>query len=155
MESQPGAGSSSRGIFFSARDFAKEPGTRLRHLLGGNTDSCSNGCAVLLSPSSQPPDSGPPPLPTSSLPEGYYEEAVPLSPGKAPEYITSSECRGLQASAGLLTGRAAGEPPFPGVTGKRVLQDARKWGAEKYREGFEKLNVSSRDLRGVRLSSFL
>nr|XP_036848606.1 predicted GPI-anchored protein 58 isoform X2 [Manis javanica]XP_036848614.1 predicted GPI-anchored protein 58 isoform X2 [Manis javanica] len=36
-----------------------------------------------------PPDSGPPPLPTSSLPEGYYEEAVPLSPGKAPEYITS------------------------------------------------------------------
>lgn len=40
----------------------------------------------------QPPDSGPPPLPTSSLPEGYYEEAVPLSPGKAPEYITASEC---------------------------------------------------------------
>lgn len=39
----------------------------------------------------QPPDSGPPPLPTSSLPEGYYEEAVPLSPGKAPEYITSSK----------------------------------------------------------------
>ncbi|XP_076992448.1 actin filament-associated protein 1 isoform X12 [Tamandua tetradactyla] len=36
-----------------------------------------------------PPDSGPPPLPTTSLPEGYYEEAVPLSPGKAPEYITS------------------------------------------------------------------
>lgn len=41
----------------------------------------------------QPPDSGPPPLPTTSLPEGYYEEAVPLSPGKAPEYITSSEWR--------------------------------------------------------------
>ncbi|XP_037685255.1 actin filament-associated protein 1 isoform X1 [Choloepus didactylus] len=37
-----------------------------------------------------PPDSGPPPLPTTSLPEGYYEEAVPLSPGKAPEYITSN-----------------------------------------------------------------
>lgn len=37
-----------------------------------------------------PPDPGPPPLPTSSLPEGYYEEAVPLSPGKAPEYITSN-----------------------------------------------------------------
>lgn len=36
------------------------------------------------------PDSGPPPLPSSSLPEGYYEEAVPLSPGKAPEYITSN-----------------------------------------------------------------
>ncbi|XP_038601006.1 actin filament-associated protein 1 isoform X1 [Tachyglossus aculeatus] len=37
-----------------------------------------------------PPDSGPPPLPASSLPEGYYEEAVPLSPGRAPEYITSN-----------------------------------------------------------------
>ncbi|KAM9678600.1 actin filament-associated protein 1 [Trichechus inunguis] len=37
-----------------------------------------------------PPDNGPPPLPTSSLPEDYYEEAVPLSPGKAPEYITSN-----------------------------------------------------------------
>ncbi|XP_056883261.1 actin filament-associated protein 1 isoform X2 [Takifugu flavidus] len=36
-----------------------------------------------------PPNSGPPPLPSSSLPEGYYEEAVPLGPGKAPEYITS------------------------------------------------------------------
>ncbi|XP_037613697.1 actin filament-associated protein 1 isoform X3 [Sebastes umbrosus] len=37
-----------------------------------------------------PPNSGPPPLPSSSLPEGYYEEAVPLSPGKAPEYITAN-----------------------------------------------------------------
>ncbi|XP_011471755.1 actin filament-associated protein 1 isoform X2 [Oryzias latipes] len=36
------------------------------------------------------PSSGPPPLPSSSLPEGYYEEAVPLSPGKTPEYITSN-----------------------------------------------------------------
>lgn len=39
----------------------------------------------------KPPDNGPPPLPSSSLPEGYYEEAVPLGPGKAPEYITSSK----------------------------------------------------------------
>uniref|UniRef100_A0A665U2V3 Actin filament-associated protein 1 n=1 Tax=Echeneis naucrates TaxID=173247 RepID=A0A665U2V3_ECHNA len=37
-----------------------------------------------------PPNNVPPPLPSSSLPEGYYEEAVPLSPGKAPEYITSN-----------------------------------------------------------------
>ncbi|XP_031730122.1 actin filament-associated protein 1 [Anarrhichthys ocellatus] len=37
-----------------------------------------------------PPNNGPPPLPSSSLPEGYYEEAVPLSPGKAPEYITAN-----------------------------------------------------------------
>ncbi|TNN45746.1 Actin filament-associated protein 1 [Liparis tanakae] len=39
---------------------------------------------------SSPPNNGPPPLPSSSLPEGYYEEAVPLSPGKAPEYITAN-----------------------------------------------------------------
>ncbi|XP_078020938.1 actin filament-associated protein 1 isoform X2 [Epinephelus lanceolatus] len=37
-----------------------------------------------------PPNNGPPPLPSSSLPEGYYEEAVPLSPGKTPEYITAN-----------------------------------------------------------------
>ncbi|KAM8897866.1 actin filament-associated protein 1 isoform 8-T10 [Spinachia spinachia] len=36
------------------------------------------------------PPTGPPPLPSSSLPEGYYEEAVPLGPGKAPEYITAN-----------------------------------------------------------------
>ncbi|XP_037117557.1 actin filament-associated protein 1-like 1 isoform X2 [Syngnathus acus] len=29
----------------------------------------------------------PPPLPTTPPPEDYYEEAVPLSPGKMPEYI--------------------------------------------------------------------
>lgn len=49
----------------------------------------TNQCKLLVS--LQPPNNGPPPLPSSSLPEGYYEEAVPLSPGKAPEYITSSE----------------------------------------------------------------
>ncbi|XP_054834403.1 actin filament-associated protein 1-like 1 [Eublepharis macularius] len=31
----------------------------------------------------------PPPLPTTPPPEDYYEEALPLGPGKAPEYITS------------------------------------------------------------------
>ncbi|MGH0158471.1 UNVERIFIED_CONTAM: hypothetical protein FKN15_039507 [Acipenser sinensis] len=31
----------------------------------------------------------PPPLPTTPPPEDYYEEAVPLGPGKAPEFITS------------------------------------------------------------------
>ncbi|KAI2658472.1 Actin filament-associated protein 1 [Labeo rohita] len=47
--------------------------------------------SLLLFPSlPKPPDNGPPPLPSSSLPEGYYEEAVPLGPGKAPEYITSN-----------------------------------------------------------------
>ncbi|XP_038651435.1 actin filament-associated protein 1-like 1 isoform X4 [Scyliorhinus canicula] len=35
------------------------------------------------------PSDAPPPLPTTPPPEGYYEEAVPLSPGKVPEYITS------------------------------------------------------------------
>ncbi|XP_041703686.2 actin filament-associated protein 1-like 1 isoform X2 [Coregonus clupeaformis] len=40
---------------------------------------------------SSPPRSSetPPPLPTNPPPEAYYEEAVPLSPGKQPEYITT------------------------------------------------------------------
>ncbi|XP_042159258.1 actin filament-associated protein 1-like 1 isoform X1 [Oncorhynchus tshawytscha] len=43
------------------------------------------------SPDSSPPRSSetPPPLPTTPHPEAYYEEAVPLSPGKQPEYITT------------------------------------------------------------------
>ncbi|XP_064875945.1 actin filament-associated protein 1-like 1 isoform X1 [Oncorhynchus nerka] len=43
------------------------------------------------SPDSSPPRSSetPPPLPTTPHPEAYYEEAVPLSPGKQPEYIST------------------------------------------------------------------
>ncbi|XP_075050487.1 actin filament-associated protein 1 isoform X2 [Mixophyes fleayi] len=37
-----------------------------------------------------PPDNGPPPLPTSSLPEGYYEEAVPLGPDYDSDAMSSS-----------------------------------------------------------------
>ncbi|KAM4677294.1 actin filament-associated protein 1-like 1 [Discoglossus pictus] len=36
-----------------------------------------------------PPSAPPPPLPTTPPPEDYYEEAVPLGPGKFTEYITS------------------------------------------------------------------
>ncbi|KFR11649.1 Actin filament-associated protein 1-like 1, partial [Opisthocomus hoazin] len=39
-------------------------------------------------PSRVPVDPAPP-LPTTPPPEDYYEEALPLGPGKAPEYITS------------------------------------------------------------------
>jgi len=71
--------------------------------VGVNDESCQCHfyliCLILELPSNQwtllfslqPPNTAPPPLPSSSLPEGYYEEAVPLSPGKAPEYITASE----------------------------------------------------------------
>lgn len=31
----------------------------------------------------------PPPLPQRPPPEDYYEEALPLGPGKSPEYISS------------------------------------------------------------------
>lgn len=31
----------------------------------------------------------PPPLPYKPPPEDYYEEALPLGPGKSPEYISS------------------------------------------------------------------
>ncbi|XP_073211932.1 actin filament-associated protein 1-like 1 isoform X5 [Lepidochelys kempii] len=40
-------------------------------------------------PSKNAPRDPPPPLPTTPPPEDYYEEALPLGPGKAPEYITS------------------------------------------------------------------
>uniref|UniRef100_A0AAY4AN36 Uncharacterized protein n=1 Tax=Denticeps clupeoides TaxID=299321 RepID=A0AAY4AN36_9TELE len=35
------------------------------------------------------PTDTPPPLPTTPPPEDYYEEAVPLDPGKSPQYITT------------------------------------------------------------------
>ncbi|KAG9346835.1 hypothetical protein JZ751_007181 [Albula glossodonta] len=40
-------------------------------------------------PSKSSPADTPPPLPTTPPPEDYYEEAVPLSPGKSPQYITT------------------------------------------------------------------
>ncbi|XP_076595720.1 actin filament-associated protein 1-like 1 isoform X1 [Chaetodon auriga] len=47
-------------------------------------DALKQSCAD--SPAPHSADS-PPPLPTTPPPEEYYEEAVPLSPGKMPEYI--------------------------------------------------------------------
>ncbi|KAM8732463.1 actin filament-associated protein 1-like 1 isoform 2-T2 [Acanthopagrus schlegelii] len=47
-------------------------------------DTLKQNCAD--SPAPRSADS-PPPLPTTPPPEEYYEEAVPLSPGKLPEYI--------------------------------------------------------------------
>ncbi|XP_075457078.1 actin filament-associated protein 1-like 1 isoform X2 [Ascaphus truei] len=49
-------------------------------------------CQLPPPPSAPPPplpSTPPPPLPTTPPPEDYYEEAVPLSPGKCTEYITS------------------------------------------------------------------
>ncbi|XP_031713489.1 actin filament-associated protein 1-like 1 isoform X4 [Anarrhichthys ocellatus] len=46
--------------------------------------SNQQNCAGLPAPRSA---NFPPPLPTTPPPEEYYEEAVPLSPGKLPEYI--------------------------------------------------------------------
>ncbi|XP_035290496.1 actin filament-associated protein 1-like 1 isoform X1 [Anguilla anguilla] len=42
-----------------------------------------------IPPSKSSPADTPPPLPTTPPPEDYYEEAVPLSPGKSPQYITT------------------------------------------------------------------
>lgn len=109
----------------------------------------SDFCGV--SPSSpQPPDSGPPPLPTSSLPEGYYEEAVPLSPGKAPEYITSSECQVGLALAGLaVCGTAESEARCLGRKGQGGLRSAGGAGLGhscpqrgKYRKAFKACSAS-------------
>lgn len=40
--------------------------------------------------SPQTPTDTPPPLPTTPLPDDYYEEAVPLDPGAAPQYFTTN-----------------------------------------------------------------
>ncbi|XP_037636870.1 actin filament-associated protein 1-like 1 isoform X2 [Sebastes umbrosus] len=48
------------------------------------TETLKQSCTD--SPAPHSADS-PPPLPTTPPPEEYYEEAVPLSPGKLPEYI--------------------------------------------------------------------
>lgn len=44
--------------------------------------------SVQLSP--QTPTDTPPPLPTTPLPDDYYEEAVPLDPGSTPQYFTTN-----------------------------------------------------------------
>lgn len=41
-------------------------------------------------PSPQTPTDTPPPLPTTPLPDDYYEEAVPLDPGSTPQYFTTN-----------------------------------------------------------------
>ncbi|KAM7418002.1 hypothetical protein PAMA_017575 [Pampus argenteus] len=48
------------------------------------TETLKQSCADSTAPYSA---DSPPPLPTTPPPEEYYEEAVPLSPGKMPEYI--------------------------------------------------------------------
>ncbi|XP_057238927.1 actin filament-associated protein 1-like 1 [Malurus melanocephalus] len=60
-----------------------------------------------------------PPLPTTPPPEDYYEEALPLGPGKAPEYITSrSECccsQGCDIGAVLQVIKEASSPAAGGM----------------------------------------
>ncbi|KAF3705670.1 Actin filament-associated protein 1-like 1 [Channa argus] len=41
-------------------------------------------------PNKSTPTDTPPPLPTTPLPEDYYEEAVPLDPGSTPQYFTTN-----------------------------------------------------------------
>uniref|UniRef100_A0A8B9PWS4 Actin filament-associated protein 1-like 1 n=1 Tax=Apteryx owenii TaxID=8824 RepID=A0A8B9PWS4_APTOW len=62
------------------------PGQCVRLVLHLKARQPSPGTAQCVSPVAVDP---PPPLPTTPPPEDYYEEALPLGPGKAPEYITS------------------------------------------------------------------
>lgn len=48
----------------------------------------------------------PPPLPKRPPPEEYYEEALPLGPGKSPEYI-SSHSKFLSLRAGACGGEGS------------------------------------------------
>ncbi|XP_026228355.1 actin filament-associated protein 1-like 1 [Anabas testudineus] len=41
-------------------------------------------------PNKSTPTDTPPPLPTTPLPDDYYEEAVPLEPGSTPQYFTTN-----------------------------------------------------------------
>uniref|UniRef100_A0A3Q3WUV2 Actin filament-associated protein 1-like 1 n=1 Tax=Mola mola TaxID=94237 RepID=A0A3Q3WUV2_MOLML len=41
-------------------------------------------------PNKSTPTDTPPPLPTTPLPDDYYEEAVPLDPGSIPQYFTTN-----------------------------------------------------------------
>ncbi|CDQ95497.1 unnamed protein product [Oncorhynchus mykiss] len=49
-------------------------------------------------PPSKSPTDTPPPLPTTHPPEDYYEEAVPLDPGTATQYITANITKRISAS---------------------------------------------------------
>ncbi|XP_029502379.1 actin filament-associated protein 1-like 1b isoform X4 [Oncorhynchus nerka] len=49
-------------------------------------------------PPSKSPTDTPPPLPTTPPPEDYYEEAVPLDPGTATQYITANITKNISAS---------------------------------------------------------
>uniref|UniRef100_A0A8D0GDZ7 Actin filament-associated protein 1-like 1 n=1 Tax=Sphenodon punctatus TaxID=8508 RepID=A0A8D0GDZ7_SPHPU len=62
------------------------PDCNLRDLQDMQEDEGETSEGIGLEPVSGDP---PPPLPTTPPPEDYYEEALPLGPGKAPEYITS------------------------------------------------------------------
>uniref|UniRef100_A0A8C9L8L6 Actin filament-associated protein 1-like 1 n=1 Tax=Pavo cristatus TaxID=9049 RepID=A0A8C9L8L6_PAVCR len=55
----------------------------------GDTNDSIGVELVRSQPAKSVPADPPPPLPTTPPPEDYYEEALPLGPGKAPEYITS------------------------------------------------------------------
>lgn len=48
----------------------------------------------------------PPPLPTTPPPEEYYEEAVPLSPGKLPEYIITRGQKQIVSSFAVKTSKS-------------------------------------------------
>ncbi|KAJ7997278.1 hypothetical protein DPEC_G00227320 [Dallia pectoralis] len=48
---------------------------------------------ISKTPPSKSPTDTPPPLPVTPIPEDYYEEAAPLDPGTAPEYITNVTTR--------------------------------------------------------------
>uniref|UniRef100_K7GBX3 Actin filament-associated protein 1-like 1 n=1 Tax=Pelodiscus sinensis TaxID=13735 RepID=K7GBX3_PELSI len=62
------------------------------HDMQEDSGDASEGIGLELArshPCKNAPRDPAPPLPTIPPPEDYYEEALPLGPGKAPEYITS------------------------------------------------------------------
>ncbi|XP_041865193.1 actin filament-associated protein 1-like 1 [Melanotaenia boesemani] len=50
-------------------------------------------------PNKSTPTDTPPPLPTTPLPDDYYEEAVPLDPGSSPQYFTTTSRNSIEEDA--------------------------------------------------------
>lgn len=56
----------------------------------GRLSACRSHTDTSVQLSPQTPTDTPPPLPTTPLPDDYYEEAVPLDPGSTPQYFTTN-----------------------------------------------------------------
>ncbi|XP_034033994.1 actin filament-associated protein 1-like 1 isoform X2 [Thalassophryne amazonica] len=60
------------------------------HMLSASPEEQKEQKEEKTHPNKSTPTDTPPPLPTTPLPDDYYEEAVPLDPGSTPQYFTTN-----------------------------------------------------------------